>query len=164
MLDTDEVTKTDSVPSAVGYVLVSKTMRQHYRNCPNCKSHAHGFCPMPDRPRCHASCVRDPRMLEQHPECQEWEKRQAAWVAAHYTEEHTGGTRLGPLHYFSDCRTLLKRGPRRADARIVPMDMEMVRALDLPICKECISKMLPFESQVQASSTHESRELTSSRG
>lgn len=135
----------------VGYVLVSKVARTRVRDCEECKFQPHGYCPPPPRPGCHAVCVPSPSLLSQHPECQEWLRKYQAWEKVHYFTEHTGGTRLGPLHYFSDCHTLLKRGPRRAEtSRIVPLDAEAVRVLDLPVCKECKSKMAPFEAQLPA--------------
>jgi hypothetical protein len=137
--------------SAVGYVLVSQTYHVRPNACPSCpsgpKSRFIDRCEPPERPGCHARCVRDPRELAEHPECQEWQRQYDAWYEAHYHEEPTGGTRLGPLHYFSDCRTLTHRGPRRADARIVSLDFETATALGLPLCKECKAKMAPFEQE-----------------
>jgi len=86
-------------------------------------------------------------LLERHPECQEWERQFAAWTAAHKSEEPTGGTRLGPLHYFRDCKTLRTRGPRRKDARIIALTPEVARDLDLHVRKECTARMAPFEQQ-----------------
>src|SRR5258706_1602106 len=85
----------------VGYVLVSKTMRGDWHHCPDCASQLR-LCPIPETPGCHAACVRDPKLLAEHPDCQAWQRKYEDWVTAHRTEEHTGGTRLGPLHYFSD--------------------------------------------------------------
>lgn len=72
------------------------------------------------------------------------------WQKSHQTEEPTGGTRIGPLHYFSECGILLRPGPRRKDARVVSIDAGMANLLGLPICKECIRKMAPFEEQMGA--------------
>ncbi len=135
--------------NAIGYVLVSKTCRSvmHACDAQGC-GRDYRYCATPKRPGCQSVCVHHPARLEEHPECQQWQRDYAAWVAAHFTDEPTGGTRLGPLHYFSDCRTLLKRGPRRADARIVPMDSVTAEALGLPTCKECQRKMAPLEAQM----------------
>src|SRR6266436_8140847 len=120
--------------ATIGYVLVSHTHRVIW-GVPCGAAHCFNFrlCPEPVRPYCHAACVHRADLLAQHPECQRWE----AWQRAHRREEPTGGTRLGPLHYFSDCQTLLKRGPRREDARVVPLESGVAEALGLPLCKEC---------------------------
>ena len=88
--------------------------------------------------------------MQPDPECLEWRRQYDAWLAIHLSERPTGGTRLGPLHYFGDCNTLLKRGPRRDDARIVEIDPETARKLGLPVCKACAAKMAPFEKQFDA--------------
>ena len=148
--------------TSIGYVLVSKTVhvRQNACGAPGCgdldpKYHSYPvYCyPPPNNLRCHASCVHDPKLLAQHPECQEYRRACDAWHAAHHHEESTGGTRLGPLHYFGDCNTLLKRGPRRSDARIVTLDAATAETLGLPVCKECRKKMAPFEEQMIGSVT-----------
>ncbi len=135
----------------VGYVLVSHVYSTSLIRCSACASSGSrtDFCPQPRRPLCHAACVRDPKLLAEHPECQEWQRAEEAWVAAHVTEERTGGTRLGPLHYFADCPTLGKRGHRRADARIIAINSDMAQALDLDVCKHCQAQMAPFETQMQ---------------
>lgn len=84
------------------------------------------------------------------PEYRAWGSQYKAWEQAHLGERATGGTRLGPLHYFSDCRTLTMRGPRRKDARIIALDSGVAEDLGLPLCKECAAKMAPFEAQVLA--------------
>ena len=142
--------------ATVGYVLVSRTVRVRDRSCgkagcvqwkPGMGYQEASLCPMPERPGCRAVCLHG-RAADQHPECQEYERELAEWQAAHQYEEPTGGTRLGPLHYFGDCRTLLHRGPRRADARIVELDANVAEQLGLPVCKECAAKMAPFEAEI----------------
>lgn len=132
----------------VGYALVSRVYRTIMRSCENCgKRGQWDVCPPPKRPGCHATCVRDPRLLAQHPECQEWQRDYDAWETTHYYQEPNGGTRLGPLHYFSDCKRLAPRN-RREDAKVIELDSAMVQALDLPPCKECRAKLAGYEEQM----------------
>lgn len=140
--------------TTVGYALVSQTHRVAWRPCSLCGPTWRDRCAPPKRPACHAACVPHAERLAEHPECQEWQRRYDAWYAAHHGEEPTGGTRLGPLHYFADCQTLLKRGPRRKDARIVSLESATAAALGLPVCKECAAKMAPFEEQLQEATTY----------
>ena len=136
--------------TSVGYVLVSQVFKTEWKTCPNCRSPKwDGRCAPPKQPRCHAVCIPHQELLAQHPECQQYQRDFEAWHAAHFYEASTGGTRVGPLHYFSDCTTLLKRGPRRADARIVPVTSEMAAAFAFPICKECAAKMAPLEQALR---------------
>jgi len=135
----------------VGYVLVSRTVNYIYRRCVNCESQPGGHCPTPTRSGV-VVCVpaRNAPLSQDSLSQEEFKRRSDQHFEAHFTEECTGGTRLGPLHYFSDCSTLLKRGPRRADARIVSLNAETARALGLPLCKQCKAKMAPFEEQLPA--------------
>jgi hypothetical protein len=135
--------------TTVGYVLVSHVHQTVWRSCgkPNCGPNPVSGCRFPERPGCHARCIRDARELAQHPDCQEWQKAFEAWQEAHYHSIQQGGTRLGPLHYFRDCRTLATRGPRRKDARIVALDPGTAEDFGLPTCKECTARMAPLEAQ-----------------
>jgi hypothetical protein len=90
--------------------------------------------------------------MGESPEYRGWQARYEEWDAAHTKREPTGGTRLGPSHYFRDCDTLLHRGPRGPEARIVALDFETAQALRLPICKECKAKMASFERQIASES------------
>lgn len=152
--------------TTIGYVLVSKTVHIRPNACgkPGCvdgfepKTYRSLLCPIPERPGCHARCVRDPRELAQHPDCQQWQRDYDAWYKAHHHEEHTGGTRLGPLHHFGDCKTLLHRGPRRKDARIIEIDHGTAQDLGLPTCKECAARMRPFEKQFEKAEAVPARE------
>jgi hypothetical protein len=128
----------------IGYVIVSQVYSYPFRKCPNCTDIS---CEQPRRPGCHARCVVSPRLLEEHPDCQEWQRKMAEWTAAHTEAVHTGGTRLGPLHHFQDCKILLRRAPRREDARVIPIDSQTAALLNLPLCKECKKRMAPFEEQ-----------------
>lgn len=135
--------------TTVGYVLVSPTRTVGYARCPDCPPNRR--CESPPYPQCRLSCVHDPRALALHPECQAYDKATAEWNRKHPQEWfHTGGTRLGPLHYFKDCITLLKRGPRSPEARVVALDPGIAQDFGLPLCKECQAKMAPFESQLPA--------------
>lgn len=147
----------------VGFVLVSQVYRTVHHSCgaPGCGTP--NICSIPERPRCQAVCVQDPKLLGQHPGCQEWQRRYEFWVDAHYTQELNGGTRLGPLHYFSDCQWVKKPRNARPDARIVEVDAETASALRLPICKECAAKMAPFENQVGVLSANASNVATTQR-
>lgn len=124
-----------------GYVLVSQVFKTTLNSCPKC-THSEHICETPFYASC--SPARD-LLATTNPEQRRraWED----WRTAHETEEPTGGTRLSPLHYFSDCQTLLKRGPRRKDARIVEMAPDVAQSLGLPLCKECKARMAPFERQ-----------------
>lgn len=137
--------------TTVGYVLVSQVYRKSVGGCgkPGCGDgrYVSDICKPPKLPACRAVCVHTPSLLDQHPECQEYERELAAWQQAHFCEEPTGGTRLGPLHYFRDCHTLNHRGPRRKDARIIELDSGVAEDLGLPVCKECHEKMAPLEQQ-----------------
>ncbi len=138
----------------IGYALVSKTV--HVRRC-SCGKEGCGprwdqFCPAPQRPQGATPICVPSRgsILAEDSEQAAYARRYEVWDAAHTVEEPTGGTRVGPLHYFGDCTTLLKRGPRRTDSRIVEFTAEIAEILGLPICKECTRKMAPFEAQVSA--------------
>jgi hypothetical protein len=126
---------------AVGYVLVSQTHHILEKCCgkPNCGLYPLGLCPIPGHvePAGQRRCTpyRGSR------DCAAYQR----WYTEHHEEIPTGGTRLGPLHYFSDCRTLLYRGPRRKDARIVGLPLETIALLSLPVCKECASKLSEME-------------------
>jgi len=134
--------------SAIGYVLVSHTYKTSWRSCGliGCGTSPVTGCPYPETPACHARCVHHHEELEKHPECQDWQRRYNGWYEAHHHEEATA-TRLGPLHYFRECKTLTHRGPRRADAEIVALDAETAKMFRLTMCKECAAKMAPFEKQ-----------------
>ena len=136
---------------AVGYVLVSQVYRSVRGGCgkPGCTGRWKETCPQPERPKCHAVCLNHRNVLEPDPECLEYERLMDQWSRDHIFEEATGGTRMGPLHYFSDCHTLLHRGPRRKDSRIVALDLGTIQDLGLPTCKECAAKMAPLEREMQ---------------
>jgi hypothetical protein len=134
------------VKQTIGYALVSQVFSTYRHGCdkPGCGTYGpyHGVCEYPKAPACHGACIPHAHRLEEHPECQEYQRAMAKWNADHFSERPTGGTRVGPLHYFRDCRTLTTRGnARRKDSRIVEFDDEAVEALQLPICKECVAKM-----------------------
>jgi len=132
--------------SAVGYVLVSQVHTTVKERCPNWPTGRRRICPWPKLPRCNAHCLHDEDHARRHPECSQYEIEVREWERAHPDiVVPAGGTRLGPLHYFQDCHTLLHRGPRRSDARIVAVEADVSADFGLPVCKECQSKMAPLE-------------------
>lgn len=135
--------------NVVGYVLVSQVVHGSVFN--SCGRHGcvswDKKCPYPERPRgSTAVCVPSRSALLAGPDKQ-YAEALAQYHREHYHEEPTGGTRLGPLHYFHDCHTLLKRGgARRKDARIIGVTIEMISLLQLPVCKQCYAKIAEMET------------------
>jgi hypothetical protein len=137
-----------TMETVIGYVLVSKTHQHTWKNCPDCairQCHRPDFQELAGIPLCspERSAVLSKHSTQEH---HQLNKLQKAWIERHTLAVPTGGTRLGPRHYFSDCLTLTKRGPRRSDARIVAMNAEALEALDLPLRKQCAARMAPIEA------------------
>jgi hypothetical protein len=92
--------------------------------------------------------------LAEHPECQQYERDYDVWYATHYYNFKQGGTRVGPMHYFRDCRSL-RQGDKtkREDARVLELTPELAEALQLQICPQCRERMFPFEAQMAEESS-----------
>ncbi len=132
--------------AGAGYVVASQVYSSRWESCGKLGCMAPGewrACKPPQAPAgVFPTCSPSRQLMEQHPD---YFKAYDQWVSEHRKEHHTGGTRLGPFHYFSDCNTLLHKGPRRADARIVALDHDVAKALNLPTCKACATRMAELE-------------------
>ena len=119
--------------STVGYVLVSPQVNRRWVPCADAPRFS-TFCG-----GCTPTCVpsRSTILADRH---------------AHEIEIPTGGTRLGPLHYFQDCSSLTgKRGGNygRPDARVIGLPIEFLELLALPVCKTCEKRLAAMEASCE---------------
>jgi hypothetical protein len=140
--------------NAIGHAIVSRVIGSRWAKCPACGPGVGciGMCNPPKQPGCHARCARDPdpAALEAHPECREYVAALARWEVAHHLEFDTSGRRVGPLHYFQDCKLLSRKSSRRGDAKVISFDADTASCLGLAVCKECVARMAPFEKQIES--------------